>query len=59
MTGRRILLKLLGWDLDEYAPKMWYNTQNSATKRWSKRARRMLNRDCHKQIQEEIYGSKN
>ena len=45
MTGRRLLIQVLGWDYSDYSPSMWRTTHNSATKRWSGKVRRFLKKE--------------
>jgi len=52
MTGRRILIQILGWDMDDYLPRHWSKAQNSKTKRWSKLARNFVKKESNKLIKE-------
>jgi len=50
MTGKRLLLRVLGWDFLDYQPSMHKKPHNSVTKRWSKRIRRSLNKELKIEI---------
>ena len=52
ITGRRILIQILGWDMDDYMPRHWCKKQNSKTKKWSKYARNFIKKDTRIKIKE-------
>lgn len=50
MTGRRLLIQVLGWDFLDYGPSNHRKTHNHATKRWSKKGRNFLKKQLKKEI---------
>jgi len=46
ISGKRLLRTVIkGWDFDDFRPSNWDNTQNSTSKKWSKKLRAALKRD--------------
>lgn len=50
MTGKRLLRQIFSWDFEDYRPYNKGNTQNSASKRWSKKVRRFLEKELKKEL---------
>lgn len=50
MTGKRLLKQILHWDFEDFKPSDWSKKQNSASKKWSRIARRYLKKDLNKEL---------
>lgn len=50
MTGKRLLIQVLGWDYYDLRPRAWGSTQNNTTKKWSKKVRLFLKKEFKKEL---------